>query len=717
MVTQPLVAVYFSGLRVKNYRYRAFISYSHADERWGDWLQRALESYRVPEALVGKETPLGPAPRRLSPIFRDRDDFPAAGNLNNAIQEALAESRFQIVICSPNAAKSRWVNEEIKLFKRLHGQDRTLAVIVAGEPGASAIQGREEEECFPPGLRFRVDENGALTGEPAEPIAADARAEGDGRRQAVTKLAAGLLGVSLDDLVQREAARRARWARRVMAGSAAIVGAMAALTVTAVSARRDAQTMRGHAENLIEFMLTDLRDRLEPVGKLDVLQSVGEKALDYYGQQNLKRLDGDTLNRRARALLLVGNIHQRRNDLGAALEAYEAAAATTKEQLRRAPDDPQRIFDHAQAVFYVGYIATERGDLAAAGERFQDYYRLAQRLVAIDPDNPDWRLEVAYATSNLGSVKLNAGDYDAAAPFFEETVAIRRALHEAAPDDEKLAYAFAYALSWLAYNDLLRGHYADTIAAIAEQISLYDPMLRKNPENFTVLNDLVLARRRLGEAYLALGNLASARTALSTAMEMADRLLVWEPDEARWAAIAVYVEADLSLLLEFEGDFQGAVAASSKAVSLASALHAGGSDLANVRSALGFALVRRVATGGEMEGREQAALELAALLGETAADPAPREFGLIGEAALTLARFEAERSGSEKALNYVDLGVSQLSSNENKLSALSRMALAGLYLEAGDAESAWRICAGLDKLGLRRPDYVKFKKRLQSIGE
>ena len=703
---------------MKDFKYRAFISYSHADERWGDWLQRALESYRVPDALVGKETPLGPAPRRLSPIFRDRDDFPAAGNLNNAIQEALAESRFQIVICSPNAAKSRWVNEEIKLFKRLGGQDRTLAVIVAGEPGASAIPGREEEECFPPALRLRVDENGALTSEPAEPIAADARAEGDGRRQALTKLAAGLLGVSLDDLVQREAARRARWARRVMAGSAAIVGAMGALTVTAVSARRDAQTMRGHAENLIEFMLTDLRDRLEPVGKLDVLQSVGEKALDYYGQQNLKRLDGDTLNRRARALLLVGNIHQRSNDLGAALEAYEAAAATTEEQLRRAPDDAQRIFDHAQAVFYVGFIAIERGDLAAAGERYQDYYRLARRLVAIDPDNPKWRLELAYATSNLGSVKYNAGEYDDAALFFEESVAIRRALHQAAPDDEKPAYAFAYALSWLAYNDLLRGHFTSTITAITEQISLYDPMLRKNPENFTVLNDLMTARRYLGEAYLDLGELGQAETALYAAKELADRLLQREPDEARWAVGAVYVEEDLSLLQEFKGDSLGAAAAAERAVLLARRTSSSGTGTVNVRAALAYALARYVAVrGGDLKARGEAALDLASILTEWIDASTTRDYQLIGRTALELVRYETERGDIEKARDYVDLAVSTLSSREDRLPVSTRLALAELYLEAGDIENARRISTGLDTLGLKRPDYLKFKERLQSTGE
>lgn len=117
---------------VTTYKYKAFISYSHADERYGEWLQRALERFRAPAGLVGTVTGVGEVPSRLTPIFRDRNDLPAAGDLNAEIQAALAASQFQIVLCSPNAARSRWVNEEVKLFKKLHGQERTLAVIVAG---------------------------------------------------------------------------------------------------------------------------------------------------------------------------------------------------------------------------------------------------------------------------------------------------------------------------------------------------------------------------------------------------------------------------------------------------------------------------------------------------------------------------------------------------------------------------------------------------------
>ncbi|MEO6969144.1 MAG: hypothetical protein ABI132_11930, partial [Rhodanobacteraceae bacterium] len=58
---------------VSAFAYRAFISYSHADRAWCDWLHKVLETYRVPSRLVGRETASGTIPRRLTPIFRDRD--------------------------------------------------------------------------------------------------------------------------------------------------------------------------------------------------------------------------------------------------------------------------------------------------------------------------------------------------------------------------------------------------------------------------------------------------------------------------------------------------------------------------------------------------------------------------------------------------------------------------------------------------------------------
>ncbi len=191
-------------------RYRAFLSYSHRNRAETEWLHRALERYHMPKKLVGKETPKGPVPARLIPVFRDRDELSVSAELGNALHEALDNSEHLIVIASPASARSAYVQEEIRYFKAKHGEARVFALIVDGEPYAGGMPGREAEEAFPLSLRFKVGSDGQLSDVPAEPIAADIRPGKDGRRLALMKLIAGITGLRLDDLVQREAQRRAR---------------------------------------------------------------------------------------------------------------------------------------------------------------------------------------------------------------------------------------------------------------------------------------------------------------------------------------------------------------------------------------------------------------------------------------------------------------------------------------------------------------------------
>src|SRR6202035_3642069 len=100
--------------------------------------------------LGGRETPSGLVPKTLRPIFRDREDFSAGHSLADQTVKALEASQFLIVICSPNAARSKYVDEEIRRFKALGRAARVIPVIVDGEPGDPKC------ECFPPAIRFKV---------------------------------------------------------------------------------------------------------------------------------------------------------------------------------------------------------------------------------------------------------------------------------------------------------------------------------------------------------------------------------------------------------------------------------------------------------------------------------------------------------------------------------------------------------------------------------
>jgi WD40 repeat protein len=224
-----------SGAVTPSFKYWAFISYSHQDRKWGDWLHHALETYRIPKRLIGASSREENIPSRLFPIFRDREELPTSANLGENIHRALNESRFLVVICSPHAAQSHWVNEEILTFKRLGRGDRILPLIISGEPNAS--DGKPgvapDLECFPQGLRFKTNHLGELTDERTEPIAADARAQADGRANAKLKLIAGILGVDYDSLRQRELARKARRLQLFGAAALGLIAIFASISVFA----------------------------------------------------------------------------------------------------------------------------------------------------------------------------------------------------------------------------------------------------------------------------------------------------------------------------------------------------------------------------------------------------------------------------------------------------------------------------------------------------
>ena len=518
-------------------QYRGFLSYSHSDRAFAARLHRALESYRVPSKFVGTETALGSVPARLTPIFRDREELSASHSLSEAIEPALSQSSTLIVICSPSAARSRWVNEEIRFFKRLRGETRIFAVIAAGEPGASDLPGREAEECFPPALRFHVGANGELTDERTEPIATDFRPSGDGRKQGKLKLIAGLLGVRLDDLVRREAQRRQRRLAYIAAASVAGMATTSGLAIVANQARNEAevqrneaQRQRAEADGLVEFMLTDLRGKLEPVGRLDVLKSVGDRALNYYARQKLQDLDGDSLGRRARAMLLVAEVGDLQGNSEAARRGFIEAARSTAELLRRDPNNWQRIYDHAQSEFWLAYDAHNRGDNKGALPHFLTYRDLGRRMMAVDPDKLESRVELASAEVNLGVAFTKEQRVAEALTAFDRASAMYKAIR---PRTRDIALNLNQALGHKASTLFEAGDNDGALEARSEQLEvLRQPPLSPTDREVQEGTSVVLAQ--IGTVHLANGDVKAGKSRLDEAMRKWSELVSVDPENNFW---------------------------------------------------------------------------------------------------------------------------------------------------------------------------------------
>ena len=321
--------------------YWCFISYCHTDNKgrnrtWANWLHQELERYEIPVELIGTENKRGEIiPDKIYPIFRDEESLPANSNLQQSIEDALDSSRYMVVLCSPQAVESRYVDQEISYFKGLGRGDRIIPAILAGKPNSAS-----DLECFPLSLRsseiernriveplaadFRIDESGAeaYTSASAYEIALtresthsrkliQRKAEALETRLQLMKLKiiAGILGVRLEELQNRDrifqleqARKRARFMRIVI-----VVVSLAALTASGAGVlawfqKQAAERARIDAEDLVEFLSVELYDDLRSYVPVDTHKTVRNRIDEYYSRQD-QRLPG-----RASALTRIAHI-------------------------------------------------------------------------------------------------------------------------------------------------------------------------------------------------------------------------------------------------------------------------------------------------------------------------------------------------------------------------------------------------------------------------
>ena len=453
-------------------RYRAFISYSHRDAGWASWLHRSLERYRPPKSLVGTTTAQGEVPKRLTPVFKDRDELPSATDLGVLINAALEGSAAQIVICSPQAAKSKWVNEEILAFKRLGREDRILCIIVGGEPNASELPGREEEECFPPALRFRLGPDGNLSTARTEPIAADVRPGKDGKSNAKLKLISGLLGVGYDSLRRREQQRRnARLFAFSCAAAAGMVltsGLAAYALVQRASAQR--QTLRAEAEARTSKeatrFLVDLfkvfdpseargstvtaREMLdkgavrieselaaEPAIQATLMDTVGTvyMGLGLYAQARPLIDEAVAKRRHLQGIdpLDLSDSLSHQGDLMALQADYAAGEKAYREAIHiesARPNDRQNQEKLANSIYGLGTLLALQGRYADAEENLRQ--TLERQKTLYGETHP----AVARTLKDLARAIADGGDLNKALPLMQTAVAMQRALrgNEPYPD-------------------------------------------------------------------------------------------------------------------------------------------------------------------------------------------------------------------------------------------------------------------------------------------
>jgi len=506
-------------------RFSAFISYSHDDMAAAAKLQQKLERYRLPKHVAAKHVN---SARTLGPIFRDREDLAAGTSLSAAIRDAISRAECLIVLCSPSAAKSRWVDAEIALFRELHPEKPVLPAIISGNP----------HEAFPAALL--VDGN--------EPLAADFRPEGDGPQLALLKIIAGVAGVPLDALIQRDAQRKLR---RVMAVTAVAIAAMiimGAMTSFALHARNEAARQRAAAEGLVEFMLTDLRETLRGVGRPDAMTVVNAEALEHYrAQGDLASLPPESLERRARVILAMGEDDTVAGRPELAELKYREAYRTTAALLALTPKSPDSIFGHAQSAFYVGQSAMLRGDRQTALRHWTAYRDLAGRLAKVEPNSVRSHMELGYSEGNLCDLhSRNGGELTVALRHCMAAIDYEKKALALEPTNRKIKQDLANRYGWAAIVKSRLGAFNDVLALRKTEAQLMQDLVEADPRNVEYALRSSWAQIGMADAHIVLKQYRAAEQLLQKSIADSSGVLaagqgnlpVMETDLKLWTLVA-----------------------------------------------------------------------------------------------------------------------------------------------------------------------------------
>jgi tetratricopeptide (TPR) repeat protein len=552
--------------------------------------------HRIAKDLVGRETSAGPVPKALRPIFRDREDFSAGHSLTEQTNAALEASQFLVVICSPSSARSPYVNEEIRRFKALGRAKHIIALIVAGEPGDA------ENDCFPPALRYAVDADGSISDRLEEPIAADAREQGDGKDIARLKVVAGLLGLRLDEVVRR--AERARKRRNRIWSS--LAGAFLILAVAATGSAAYAwqqlktneaflnATLKRATEIVDEAVQQAERYKVPRTATLALLAKAEGLFDDMatYGRPTAQiryrkawmliqfarsyEVLGDTSEQLARAeeayrLLSalaaeqpddsvfqidlstaydeIGNVMLARGDLAGALKSYRDSLAIRERLLQSDPENDRWQFLFSAANTKVGDIRKEQGDLAGALESYRVALVTLERLAESKPHSPTVLLDLSTAHERVGNVLFERGDLPGALKSYSESLTIRERLAKSAPGSPRLQLALAVAYVKIGDVRKEQGELTKALEHFRRMLAIVERLVQSDPDDAGLQRHLAMAHQRVGDVLDDRGDHAGALESFRILLATMERLARSDPGNAVW-------QRDLSLAHEKVGDVQ-----------------------------------------------------------------------------------------------------------------------------------------------------------------
>lgn len=349
------------------------------------------------------------------------------------------------------------------------------------------------------------------------------------------------------DLVHASEVRatRARRLRHALFGGVLVLSAVSAvLGLIAVHANGLAQTRRAQAEDLMGYMLGDFADNLRPLGRLDLLEGISEKAFGYLSVDDQRNAAG--ARQRAQALQVIAEVRIARGESAGAATALDTAHALLLRHLAASPNDVEGLKLLGANAFWRGKIRLDRDDWKRAQLDFMDYLKTSQHWRRLRPNDDDAKVEESYAFNSLGSLWMRHGRIEPAAHAFARSVALKRMVLERRPGDTALRAELADSLTWAATAQQKNGQLQIALASNRSAVDMIQRLLR-DPTDAVWQQRLAYALMHSAQLRLAVGDQRDAVAELQQAHQTLQDIVAMQPDNLTWQRDLLYATLQLEL--------------------------------------------------------------------------------------------------------------------------------------------------------------------------
>jgi len=360
-----------------------------------------------------------------------------------------------------------------------------------------------------------------------------------------------------------------RWARRhrtaIAAATAAMVAAIAigVFALTRIfEANQRAEDQRAlavknqqGAEEILAFMLGDLRKKLYGVGRLDLMDAVANKVIAYYDAREAAATDED-LFLSAKARGAIAAVYSFRGDQRRAQAELEKERALLAPVVARRPDVLKYRLELALARISYIDLELERGELVPGVAACRALAAELEPLLAAHPADDTILHLVARVGSDIGWILEHQGDIDAAIAQHRhvlDLVTARKPSNEDNDHDQLKEHASLGNLS---------AHKSDYAAALTEYrlgLDISAAHVAADPTNARWIEDLAVSHKEVGVALAHQHDLAGALREHRASLALVQRLVELEPANISFRGTLEVAHEQIGIVLFEQHDVAGAL--------------------------------------------------------------------------------------------------------------------------------------------------------------